>query len=90
MLDKVLVEGALEGLPSRMRIWIGEKYPQNLEEMSDLGQTYRAYHGTERNKVESSRTDEPIKQYGLRTDDTDAKSQNKSGYRDLSKITCFK
>ena len=24
MLDKVLMEGALEGLPNRMRIWIGE------------------------------------------------------------------
>ena len=90
MLDKVLVEGALEGLPNRMCIWIGEKHPQNLKEMFDLAQTYSAYHGTERNEVESSRRDRPIKQYGLRTDDRDAKSQNKSGYRDLSKITCFK
>ena len=58
--------------------------------MSDLAQTYRTYHGAERNEVESSRRYQPNKQYGLRTDDRDAKSQNKSGYRDHSKITCFK
>ena len=90
MLDKVLVEGALEDLPNRKRIWIEEKHPQNLEEMSDLAQSYRTYHGAEQNEVESSKRDRPIKQYGLKTDDRDAKSQNKSGYRDLSKITCLK
>ena len=55
--------------------------------MSDLAQPYRTYHGAERNEAESSRRDRPIKQYGLRTDDRDAKSQNNSGYRDLNALS---
>ena len=43
-VEQIEVEGALNGLPKEMIIWVGERNPKSLDDMTDLLHTYNTYH----------------------------------------------
>ena len=44
VLDKILQEPLIDGLPAKMRQWVGEHRPQEAKELKELIRTYRTNH----------------------------------------------
>ena len=47
VLDKILQEALIDGLPAKTRQWVGKHRPQEAKELIELIRTYRTYHRKE-------------------------------------------